>query len=776
MEANCNYKVTIKGVVQGIGMRPFLYRLASSYNFRGRVYNHNSGVSIEIEGNDLNQIQSFMQDLQENSPVHSKIYHIELEKIPFLEYKDFSMDYYSGGSKTLSLSPDLSFCEACRKETLDPKSRRSQYPFTTCAECGPRYSIMRSIPYERENTSMNEFPLCESCKREFTDINDRRFHAVTISCKECGPTLSYYSNQSKEYFYKDSRNYSEIITGLANDIWKGKIIAIQSIGGFHFICLANSDIVIRNLREKKKRNSKPFAIMFKDICMLEEYAEISAFDRALLQSPMAPIVLLKAKKKSKLLSSYVNRNSPYIGAILPSAPLHLLIMEKVNTPIIFTSANVANEGILYRVDEALTNSISDTVLFHNREIMFSCEDSVILPFREKSFFIRKSRGYVPALHSVSNKRSSEYFCTGADLNNSISVLSQEFLLEGMYNGNVQNPQIYKDYLRQTEFLSSFLNTEYTLVHDLHPSYNTSEWASEKNHQKLGVQHHHAHIAACLGEHSSFETVIGIALDGTGYGYEGEIAGFEFLIANRKEARNVFHLSELPLVGGEAAIHEPWRIAVACLQACSYTIEDILSLPFSKQIKEEGIRMLYSLAESSIRTVYTSGCGRLFDAVSALCSVCTVSEYDAHAAIDFENCIYGNLDNENVALDFETEPFYTFTVNKENRLIDWKPLLIKIVEDIKKNVPVQKISRNFHLALIKAIVEVVEFLSVETGIRTIALGGGVFMNRFILSNLVDDLEAKNYKVLYPSNIPVNDSGIAFGQAIIALEREQETVCV
>lgn len=754
-------RLDIKGIVQGVGFRPFVYRIANKFNLNGYVLNHGSGVTIEVQGNQ-NDIDLFIKNLAASPPAHSKINSINIELISALEYSNFRILESISSAKSLSISPDLGICADCKNELLNPSNRRHYYPFITCSECGPRYTILNTMPFDRENTSMSEFEMCEKCKNEYANPNDRRFHAETISCEDCGPKLKLIEVSNECLIHKDINNYKELIEAISKLLKDGKIIAIKSIGGYHLACSAFSEKAMLSLRNRKNRNSKPFAVMFKDIEEVRKYAYCNDRESAFLSETSAPIVLLK-KKKDTIIHKSVSAKSPYIGAILPYTPIHELILNRYNDPIVMTSCNISDDSIIYKDSDALHSliNLADYLLTHNREIQNPCEDSLLRELEGNKFFIRKSRGFIPGIGiKQDSENSMEFLCVGAELKNSISLVKNNSIIPGPFNGDLKVPEVYKIFESQILKFESFFDLKPSLIaHDLHPEYLNTLWAINKASnlkiQSVGIQHHHSHIASCLGDNDFHENAIGVALDGTGYGTDKNIWGGEFFVSNRKESIRKFSFYPIPLAGGEKAIEEPWRIAVACLKESGFSLEDIFKLPIFKTLEHSNIIMIYNLLNNNLRTIYASSCGRLFDSVSALIGVCENSDYDGQAAIELEYALY---EHEII------KSKYNYFIDQTNNLFDWRPMIKDIVKDIINNCSTFEISSKFHNTLIAAVTDICKIISEETSIKTIALSGGCFLNKYLLENTIAILRKNNFAVLYHKDIPTSDSGISFGQAI------------
>lgn len=755
------YEIVVTGLVQGIGFRPFVYNLAKRFNMKGTIYNNSSGVSISAEGT-VENLKSFYKAIPLEIPENGKIETIRFEEKEPVYYKDFSiLESREENLNTVYIPPDYSICDACKSEILDPMNRRYYYPFTTCVSCGPRFTVIEKFPYDRVHTVMNSFPQCKSCEEEYRNPKDRRFHAELIACEACGPKLAVYdSNTETGLVFNNNREIFSYITG---NLKSGKIVAIKSIGGFHLACEADRADALALLRLRKKRKTKPFAVMFPDLNSILEVAFVNKKEKDLLTSKGSPIVLLR-KKNYKSFPFELDENSPFIGAFLPYTPLHVLLFSNYKKPLVMTSANSSEEPVLIHNEDAINSlrTIADIIVLHDRKILLSCDDSVMKVTNGEPEFIRRGRGYSPYLIQ-SKKPFRECLSMGADMKNTISISSGNNLITSGHIGNLGSPASLESYSNTINHFAGLykLNPD-TIIIDKHPGYYSSKKSGELfiDNSILSIQHHHSHIASVMAENGIEERVLGIALDGTGY-EDGEIIrGGEFLIADRSKYSRVGNLLPFCLIGGEIAIRETWRLGLSLLLEAEVSIDKILELNFIQNNKN--IKTFQTVWERKINSPLVTGCGRLFDAVSAITGICTFSEYDGEAAVKLENLIYKEeLDRLNISDYYKIE-----LIDSQGLLLDWRKMVLEILEDIHSGVSRGLISLKFHLGLVHAIGEAAILLSEKYKVDTIALGGGCFHNSFLKEKLIHFLEGKNKHVIYNRNLPSGDGSISFGQLIVA----------
>ncbi|MCX7770848.1 MAG: carbamoyltransferase HypF [Proteobacteria bacterium] len=757
MEKKSCFLILVEGIVQGVGFRPFIYNLALSYKLKGYVRNTLKGVEIEVCGI-LSDLHKFIEDIRIKHPPFAIIKSIKIEEITYRDFQDFHIESSQSLDKEkIFILPDIGICKSCEEEFRDKKNRFFKYPFITCTDCGPRYSIIQRYPYDRINTTMSSFYMCDECRKDYTKVSSRRFHAETISCYNCGPKYFIFDNSMKKVETDD-------IWGFVNGLLKeGKIIAIKGIGGYHLVLDAKNYEALKKLRERKRRDRKPFALMAKDLKIVEEYCLITEEERLLLTSAQKPIVLLKKKKNIFNEDDLIAGSSPYYGVMLPYAPVHFHLIEQFPL-LVCTSANISGEPIVYVEDELdRLNSLADYFVVHNREIVRFVEDSVIkveeINNRVIKILFRKSRGYAPLPIFLKKTSNNKIIGLGGDLKATVSILKEDVLIQSQYLGDLGDYNSYlgyKECIRDLQDLFMFNPEIY--VCDLHPGYISTNFAEElsKGKKLFKVQHHKAHIASVILEKGWFdENVLGIALDGTGYGEDGQIWGGEIFIGNLKDGLiRVGGLSYMPFPFGDRAVKEPERTFLAYFLASEIDEEKIRkSLVDSKII--ENYEAIKKIVKNS--KVYASSTGRLFDAVSFLLGFKKSVSYEGESAIELENLIYKSFEVK----DFEKR--YKINILKEdNRLLfDVKSLLWQVFFDYERGLDNSFISLCFHSALVEGLSEIAKYYLENYGIKRIALSGGSFHNQFLLYHFFKTFEGQ-YEIAINEYSPPNDACISVGQ--------------
>lgn len=759
-----SFKIHIKGIVQGVGFRPFVYNLAKKFDIKGYVINTSDGVLIEAEGENVHE---FIKSIKSEHPPLSIIDAIKIEKKEYKNFKDFSItESIDRGSFTL-VSPDVSICDECLREMLDPKDRRYLYPFINCTNCGPRYSITKKVPYDRPNTTMAVFRMCQSCLKEYNDPNSRRFHAQPNACHECGPRLQIKIKNSG-FNVKEERNPIETAIDLLK---RGSIIAIKGLGGFHLCCDAINEEAVRNLREKKRRNNKPFALMAPDIDKIRQFCDVSDDEEKLLKDKRRPIVLLKKKSEAKKLPDEIAPNNKYLGFMLPYTPLHYLLFyyplknSISNIPnfsmLVMTSGNISEEPIVIDNDEALMrlSEIADAFLLHCRDIFMRVDDSVTKMGFPLSF-IRRARGYTPE-PILLNEEGPDVLGVGADIKNTFTLIKGRYAIVSQHIGDMENFETLNFFEETLKNLTDLYRASpIAIAHDLHPEYFSTKWAlRQKNVKKMGIQHHYAHIASVMAENNIKEKIIGVAFDGSGYGTDGNIWGSEFMICDLTGFERIAHFRYIPLLGGEKAIKECWRTALSLLyQTDSKNIyENLETIGFLKKYKKEDIEKILKMVESSILSPLSSGAGRLFDAISAILGVCDRNTFEGEAALCLESAITKK----------ESLEIYPYRIRDKEKpfTVDFSDMVSSIIEEIKNEVDKGLISKKFHNTIVDVILKVVNLISEERGIKKVALSGGVFQNDYILENTIREIEKSGLEVYTNRLVPCNDGGISLGQAYI-----------
>lgn len=752
--------------MQGVGFRPFIYNLARRYDLTGEVFNDSRGVQITVQGIPAS-IESFENDIRIKSPPQSRITALETDIIDEqTSYTDFRIDVSAaGGDKSTAISPDLNVCPDCLRELFDPKDRRYLYPFINCTNCGPRYTIIRDIPYDRPKTTMASFQMCSRCQQEYDDPANRRFHAQPNACPVCGPQLSLYSSD-RELIGKggDAQKNRGLFKVLAEHFEAGRIVAIKGIGGFHLACDATNEKAVAALRQRKYRQDKPFAVMFPDLNTIRDFCRINPAEIELLQSVARPIVLLR-KSESRDVAYSAAPNNHYLGAMLPYTPLHYLIFRFWKRPLIMTSGNVSDEPIVYRNEELFDrlSSIADYFLVHDRMIHIRCDDSVTRIWESKPYILRRSRGYVPQELTIDRRFRRQVLACGPEQKNTFTLAKDRTVYISQHIGDLENYEVLKALEEGvTHFRSLFdLNPE-IIAYDLHPDYLSTKYALDyqdenRDVRKIGIQHHHAHAVSCMIENGLNHPVIALVLDGTGYGEDGTIWGGEFLIAEYNRYHRMGHLKTVAMPGAGAAIKNPWQMAVAFLY--QVFADDLLEfeIPLLKAIPKESVQLILQLINSQQSLPITSSCGRLFDAVAALCGLRYKVNYEGQAAVEFEQSIQKISD--------DSYDFYT-SAEDSGIILNWDRMLKQVVADIEQRIPIGEIAVRFHNGLAGGLLKVAVAIRNQTDINDVVLSGGVFMNIYLLSRLKKLLENKGFYVYTHSVVPCNDGGISLGQAVIA----------
>jgi hydrogenase maturation protein HypF len=755
MKSTIARSVHIKGLVQGVGFRPFVYRLASRHNLTGWVENGNDGVRIHAEGS-VADLNGFITCLSLEAPDASQILEIIVSDSERENENSFrirkSADY---SDEVTEISPDISVCDQCL-EDMHSQAHRIEYSFINCTNCGPRFSIIKGLPYDRANTSMQPFEMCPECGAEYSDVNNRRFHAQPIACNHCGPRYELVEKS------QTLTGMLPILERLVSLIKSGKIIAIKGIGGFHLACDATNEEAVSMLRSRKNREGKPFAVMFKDIFTLRKYAEINSKEKSALLSWRRPIVIVKNQTINSLAPS-VSNGFGTSGVMLPYMPLHYLLFEKLDVPaIVLTSGNLSDEPVIIGNPEALDRLkyVADAFLLYNRDIWNRTDDSVMMFTGPNIRMIRRSRGFAPS--PVNMKMNVDgIFAAGAELVNCFCLGKDQKAIMSQHIGDVKNLETLVFYSETLERYQELFRIKPTVVVcDLHPDYLSTRFAHDFAKRKgikhvEAVQHHHAHIAACMAEHGVDETVIGVSLDGVGYGADGNIWGFEFMICDLAGFKRELHLEYVPQPGGDKANHEPWRMALAYLH--QYVSEDInsLDLEFLKDLEPDKITMICTAIKNRINCPLTSSAGRLFDAVAAMVGICNYTSFHAEAPMRLENI-----------MDSSETGRYGFNTGST---IDPGQMIRSIVTELAEKVPASVIATKFHRTIVEIIIDGISKISQATTLKKVVLSGGTFQNKFILEECENRLKEMSFQVYTHHDFPSNDGGIALGQLVIAARR-------
>jgi len=751
-------RIRYEGAVQGVGFRPHIYRLAQAYHLSGWVNNDSAGVTVEVEGED-SEIESFLKESVEKAPVLARIRSVQKSEIALEGGNKFLIrESEKNQAVSTQVSADAATCPDCLKELFDPQDRRFRYPFTNCTNCGPRFTIIEKIPYDRPYTTMKVFKMCSECEAEYHNPEDRRFHAQPNACPKCGPELVLLDANGKRIKGDPIRNAIMLLK-------KGKIIAIKSLGGFQLAVDARNQRAVKTLRDRKIREDKPFALMAPDLESIKKYAEVSDAEADLLLSPERPIVLLKKLPGQKLASS-VAPNQKNLGFMLPYTPLHHLLMQESKMILVMTSGNLSDEPISYQDLEAKKRlkRIADFFLTHNRRIHIRCDDSVVRVFEKDIYPLRRARGYVPRPLELRFSEKRSLLAVGAQLKNTFALAKAGQVLVSHHIGDLDNLETFRAFEQGIKHFQKIFEIKPELVvYDLHPDYLSTQYALSLKIPRIGVQHHYAHTASVMAEHNLTGPVIGVSMDGTGYGTDDAVWGGEFLIVDWNSFERKAHLRYTPMPGGEKAIKENYRMALAWLE--SIYGQDLwhLKIPFLKKLKRAEIEFLLNATAKGINAPLTSSMGRLFDAVSAILGLRMLANYEGQPAIELEM----------IADELESG-YYQFRYEEENDkiIIDPVPVISRLVEELAKNGNREKISARFHNSISRMIVEVCEKLREQSGISAVALSGGVFQNFRLLSQATALLREKKFKVYVHRMVPTNDGGISLGQAAIGLRRMKD----
>ena len=753
-----NKRLHITGIVQGVGFRPTVFNLAQRYLLTGWVLNNAHGVEIALHGDEEN-IQAFVHDLRQNPPTLAVINSFTIEDAPCQVHTGFQIRHSQDNpSDFLPVSPDLNICPDCRRELFDPSDRRYRYPFINCTNCGPRFSIVTGIPYDRPNTSMAGFALCPDCAQEYQDPANRRFHAQPIACPLCGPQVWYEEHGQK------LAEREQAIQAARKTLAEGKILALKGLGGFHLVCDAQNPQTVENLRLRKRRSGKPLALMAFDLETIKEFASVCPEEEKLLTSPMAPVVLLETLAAGKELLRLVVPDQNRLGFMLPYTPLHLLLLEPAEAfpkVLVMTSGNLSEEPIAYSNAEAKRrlSTLADGFLLHDRPIHIRIDDSVVSVIEGVPHIQRRARGYAPLPLQIPTSAVPTLAC-GTELKNTFCLVRDRYAFVSHHIGDLENQETlsaFEDAIRHYENI--FRIKPEILAADMHPNYLASRYAhkraSEENLPLVEVQHHHAHIVSCMADNGlkPQDTVIGLAFDGTGYGTDGAIWGGELLLANWEGFKRVYHLEYMPLPGGDAAVRKPARIALSLLLHAGID-PNSFPFPFHQALDPDERSAVANQVHTGFNSPKTSSLGRLFDGVAALIGLHQQISYEAQNAIALETIA-----------DPEEQSCYDFPIEDGQILVS--PVIHAIVEDLKQNVTPAVISARFHNGLTDCAVMVSKQVRSQTSLRQVVLSGGVWQNKTLIRQTITALSASGFEVFWPHKLPTNDGGVSLGQALVAL---------
>jgi hydrogenase maturation protein HypF len=751
-------KIMVHGAVQGVGFRPFVYRLATELRLRGWVLNCSRGVFIEVEG-PLDFVQLFLARLEKEKPPLAIIQSLESTFLDVAGYQGFEIRCSDHtGPKTALILPDIAICADCLREIFDPANRRYRYPFTNCTNCGPRFSIIEQLPYDRPNTSMRGFKQCPDCEAEYHDPLNRRFHAQPNACSKCGPHLELWDSSSNLLAIEDAA-----LLKAAELIAQGKIVALKGIGGFQLICTAREDEVVIRLRQRKRREGKPFALMYPALDQVSRDCVVSGLEERLLRSPESPIVLLMRQPGESTIASTVAPGSRTLGVMLPYTPLHHLLMRELNVPVVATSGNLANEPICIDETEALDRlkDIADFFLVNNRPIVRHVDDSIVRVICDREMVLRRARGYAPLPVRMKEPLPS-VLAVGAHLKNTVALNVGRDVFISQHIGDLETTMALAAFHRTVADLPKLYDTQPELVAcDLHPDYISSKYATSTHRTVERVQHHWAHVLACMAENELDPPFLGVAWDGTGYGTDGTIWGGEFLVPDQDSFQRVAYFRQFRLPGGEMAVKEPRRTALAILFEIwgQNGLEDEGLAPVAQFSKAER-GLIRQILAKGVNAPVTSSAGRLFDAVASLLGIRQVVTFEGQAAMELESVIGSEVS--------EAYPFGLS--NAVPQIIDWAPMISEILIDSRRGISPGVISAKFHNTLADIIVEVAR----QVVTPKIVLTGGCFQNRYLLEQAVQRLSQAGFKPYWHQRVPPNDGGIALGQIAAAARVSHQTV--
>lgn len=764
-------RIIARGAVQGVGFRPFVYRVAAQLGLKGFVLNDTHGVEIEVEG-EWTKLQEFLLRLHQEKPHHARITSLEFSLLDPIGYDAFIIrESERRGERTVIVLADIATCPDCLRETFEPSDRRFRYPFTNCTHCGPRFTIIEGLPYDRPNTTMKVFAMCPECAREYHDPIDRRFHAQPIACPVCGPKIWLEDDERR------IKGPEAALAGSAKRLKEGQIVALKGLGGFQLLADAANDDAVKKLRQRKRRDEKPFALMVSSLSVAKQICNISELEERLLTSPEAPIVLLRRKEESKaFVAESVAPHNPNLGLMLPYTPLHYLLMhqcEEVGIPVIVcTSGNLSDEPICIDNDEARNRlqNIADAFLMHDRPIARHCDDSVARIVLGRELLIRRARGYAPLPllrgTGIPPTKMPKVLAVGAHLKNTVALAFSEQIVMSQHIGDLETAEALNAFQCVISDLQRLYEFEPQVIAcDLHPDYLSTQFAerlsSELDVPLIRVQHHHAHAVACMTENELSGEVLGVSWDGTGYGTDGTVWGGEFLAATYADFHRLACLRPFRLPGGEKAIKEPWRSALGLLlERFGENGVDVFANLIGKKLPlpNNQIRLLAQATMATINAPITTSAGRLFDAVAALCGLRPVNRFEGQAAMELEFAL-SELDNEPKKFGA-----YSLLLREQDGLLvaDWMPLLDAVLNDVQNGVAVPIISARFH----NALVELIAVVAQRVGLSQVVLSGGCFQNAYLIEQAYLRLSEIGFRVYTHQRIPPNDGGISVGQAMVA----------
>jgi len=751
-------RVTIRGAVQGVGFRPYIYRLAAELDLSGWIVNSSQGVFLEVEGTS-HKLREFLLRVESEKPPRSFIQSLESAYLDPVGYDTFEIrGSDSTGEATAIVLPDIATCPDCLDEVLDPADRRYRYPFTNCTNCGPRYSIIEGLPYDRPKTTMREFVMCRACQEEYDNPLDRRFHAQPNACPECGPGLELWDRDGNVLSERD-----DALLSACDAVRDRLIVAVKGLGGFHLIADARNDSVIEELRRRKGREEKPFALMYPNLEAVNETCNISDLEERLLLSPESPIVLLRRKDgENPSISQSAAPNNPYLGIMLPYTPLHHLMMLKLGFPVVATSGNLSDEPICIDEREAVgrLSGIADLFLIHNRPITRHVDDSIVRVMMDRELVLRRARGFAPLPVPLADA-SKAFLAVGGHLKNTVAIAVDGQAFLSQHIGDLETAEAMRAFDRVIGSLSKLYDFEAEeVVRDLHPDYLSSKRAVELSTEPVTVQHHYAHVLACMAENGLQSPVLGVAWDGTGFGLDGTVWGGEFLMIRENGFQRYAHLRSFRLPGGEKAIREPRRSALGLLyELYSEDTFDKNKLAPLHAFDRKELKIIKSMITGGVNTPVTTSAGRLFDAVASILDIRQIIRYEGQAAMELE-----------FSLDEKEDDSYPYRLNEGSKsdqkqlpiVVDWEPMIHEILSDIKVGLFVGRITARFHNTLSEMIVSVAKKVKEEK----VCLSGGCFQNRYLTEQTVRRLNEEGFRPYWHQRIPPNDGGISLGQLMAA----------
>ncbi|MBN1573674.1 MAG: carbamoyltransferase HypF [Deltaproteobacteria bacterium] len=757
-------RVNVTGIVQGVGFRPFVYNLASGLGLGGFVLNDSKGVTVEVEGDDA-AISAFLNRFETEPPPLTKIESVRTDTLTPTGIKNGEfviVESKNTGVRSVLISPDIATCADCLKEMNDPEDRRYRYPFINCTNCGPRYTIIKDIPYDRARTTMATFEMCPECRREYEDPKNRRFHAEPTCCPVCGPKVELLNRNGNKIICENPIDHAVQLLS------EGKILAVKGLGGFHLACDAENDEAVVKLRRRKERDKKPFALMARDMAAIRRIAEVPDSAEEILVGTERPVLLLKKRADSKLPEE-IAPNSASFGLMLPYTPLHHLLLKSPLDILVMTSGNQKDEPIAYGNADAKERLgfLADFFLVHDRDIHIRTDDSVSRFIAGKNRFIRRSRGYAPFPVKIPVDTSGgEILSVGAELNNTVGLTRGENVFLSHHIGDLQNVSAYEAFLEATGHLKGILEVRPKYIaHDLHPDYLSTRFVKESGLIPVPVQHHHAHIASVLAETGYTDKVIGVSFDGLGLGTDGALWGGEFLICDLEEFERVGHIAPVPQPGGDAAARRPDRMAYVYLLRAFGDEAPSLYRELLPSLDDGEVLLMTDMMGKGVNSPLTTGVGRLFDAVSALIGICTINTYHSQAPMELEATA-------------EREPgeeghYPAEIVESENGVafVETNGIIRGIVDDIRRGVGAPVVSARFHNSVAEFTLDMTKRLRDAASISAVALSGGVFINRFLTERLVKILMEDGFDVMLNGRVPAGDGGIALGQAAVAAWRNR-----